>query len=92
MKQEKMTHEERLDALLKGRPLDHVPFFCFSLGFCAKNVGYLVDTIYRDPEKSFQAQIWTKEQYGYDSDPFLFCHCECSVSENFFRSYRLYIK
>ena len=70
MKQEKMTHEERLDALLKGRPLDHVPFFCFSLGFCAKNVGYPVKTIYRDPKKSFQAQIWTKEQYGYDSDPF----------------------
>jgi uroporphyrinogen decarboxylase len=70
MKQDRMTPAERLDALLKGKPLDRIPFFSFVLGFCAKNVGYPVHTIYRDPERSFQAQVWTKEQYGYDSDPF----------------------
>lgn len=65
-----MTDAERLDALLNGRTPDRVPFFSFALGFCAKNTGYPIQTIYQDPEKSFQAQIRTKKQYGYDSDPF----------------------
>ena len=70
MKTDRMTSAERMDALLKGKPVDRVSFFSFALGFCAKNVGYPVATIYSDPEKSFRAQQWTKEQYGYDSDPF----------------------
>jgi uroporphyrinogen decarboxylase len=70
MKQDRMTSTERLDTLLNGRTPDRVPFFTFALGFCARNTGYPVQTIYRDPEKSFQAQLLTKKQYGYDSDPF----------------------
>ena len=70
MKTEGMPSAERLSALLKGEPVDRVPFLSFILGFCARNVGYSVASIYSDPEKSLQAQIWTKEQYGYDSDPF----------------------
>jgi uroporphyrinogen decarboxylase len=70
MKRDRMTSAERLDALFSGRIPDRVPFFSFALGFCAKNAGYPVQTIYRDPEKSFQAQILTKKQYDYDSDPF----------------------
>lgn len=70
MRQEKMTSQERLEALFRGEPLDRVPFLSFILGFCAKNVGYPVATIYSDPLKSFKAQMWTREQYGYDSEPF----------------------
>jgi uroporphyrinogen decarboxylase len=70
MKEEKMTSAKRLDAMLNGERLDRVPFLSFILGFCAKNVGYSVATIYNDPEKSFRAQVWTQEQYGYDSEPF----------------------
>jgi uroporphyrinogen decarboxylase len=70
MKQDRMTRTERLDALFKGKLPDRVPFFSFILGFCARNVGYPIHTIYSDPVKSFQAQLWTREQYGYDSDPF----------------------
>jgi uroporphyrinogen decarboxylase len=70
MKQDRMTSAERIEALLKGKPLDRIPLLSFILGFCARNVGYPVATIYSDPEKSFQAQVWTQEQYGYDSDPF----------------------
>jgi uroporphyrinogen decarboxylase len=65
-----MTPTERLGALIEGKPLDRIPFFSFALGFCAKNVGYPVATIYSDPAKSFMAQLWTREQYGYDSEPF----------------------
>jgi len=70
MRQDRMTSAARLDALLKGEPLDRVPFLSFILGFCAKNVGYPVAAIYSDPEKSFRAQVWTREQYDYDSEPF----------------------
>jgi uroporphyrinogen decarboxylase len=70
MRQEKMSSAERIDALLKGGSLDRVPFLSFILGFCAKNVGYPVSAIYSDPQKSFWAQVWTMEQYGYDSEPF----------------------
>lgn len=69
-KQDRMTSTERLNALLKGEPLDRVPFLSFILGFCAKNVGYPVAAIYSDPEKSFWSQVWTRDQYGYDSEPF----------------------
>jgi uroporphyrinogen decarboxylase len=65
-----MTSVERLKALLEGKPLDRVPLLSFILGFCAKNVGFPVATIYSDPEKSFWAQVWTREQYGHDNDPF----------------------
>jgi uroporphyrinogen decarboxylase len=70
MKQAEMTPRERLEALLNGQRVDRVSFFSFILGFCARNTGYPVHTIYSDPEKSFQAQFWTREQYRYDSDPF----------------------
>ena len=65
-----MNSSERLRALLEGKKVDRVPFLSFSLGFCAKNVGYSVASIYSDPEKSFWAQVRTREQYGYDSEPF----------------------
>ncbi|OPY74248.1 MAG: methylcobalamin:coenzyme M methyltransferase [Syntrophorhabdus sp. PtaU1.Bin058] len=70
MRQEKMTWVERLDALRNGRSVDRVPFLSFILGFCAKNVGYPVASVYSDPERSLLAQMLTREQYGYDSEPF----------------------
>ena len=70
MQRGRMTSNERLEALLKGEQLDRVPFLSFILGFCARNVGYPVATIYSDPLKSFRAQMLTREQYGYDSEPF----------------------
>ena len=65
-----MTTSDRLIALLEGKPLDRVPFFSFTLGFCARNVGYPISSIYNDPEKSMLAQIYTRNQYEYDSYPF----------------------
>ena len=69
-RQDKLSSSERLRALLDGKQVDRVPFLSFILGFCAKNVGYPVSSIYSDPEKSFWAQFYTREQYGYDSEPF----------------------
>jgi uroporphyrinogen decarboxylase len=65
-----MTHAERIAAFRKGEKADRVSFLSFILGFCAKNVGYSTASVYGEPAKSLQAQIWTREQYGYDSEPF----------------------
>jgi uroporphyrinogen decarboxylase len=65
-----MTSAERIEALRRGEPLDRVPLLYFILGFCAKNAGYPVSSVYGDPEKSLEAQLRTQEHYGYDSEPF----------------------
>jgi uroporphyrinogen decarboxylase len=68
-RQEKMTKKERIAALLKEDPIDHVPFYPFVLGFCARNVGYPLSVIYSDPARSWEAQLWTHEEYGFDWGP-----------------------
>jgi len=64
-----MTKKERLSALLSGQPVDRVGLFPFLLGFCARNVGVPIETIYSKPEQSFDAQIRTMEQYDFDWGP-----------------------
>ena len=68
-RRDEMSSKERMDALMSGQQPDRVPFDPFARGFCARNVGYSVASFYNDPEKSFQSQVWTKEQYGYDGNP-----------------------
>ncbi len=74
LRQDKMTVAERMSALLSGKPVDRVLLSLFDMScglgwFCTKNVGYPIDSTYSDPEKSFWAQVWTQEQYGYDGSP-----------------------
>ncbi|MBW1771861.1 MAG: uroporphyrinogen decarboxylase family protein [Deltaproteobacteria bacterium] len=60
----------RIQALLKGKPVDRVPFFPLHvMGFAAVNVGYPLGSMYSDAEMSFRAQVWTQEQYGYEYMP-----------------------
>lgn len=61
---------ERLNALLNGEKIDRIPHLSFILGFCARNYGIPLSNIYSDPERSFEAQWHTREQYGFDSEPF----------------------
>ena len=69
MRQDEMTKKERIEALLGGKPVDRVPLYPFIMGFSARNVGYHIATTYSDPKKSFEAQLWTQEQYGFDWGP-----------------------
>jgi uroporphyrinogen decarboxylase len=64
-----MDNSTRIKNLLSGNPVDRVPHFPFILGFCAKNVGLPIATIYNDAEKSFDAQMKTFEQYEVDWGP-----------------------
>lgn len=64
-----MTTKERMTALMKGEPMDRVPFVPFIMGFAARNVGLPVATYYEDPEKSYWASEMTQKQYDYDGTP-----------------------
>jgi uroporphyrinogen decarboxylase len=64
-----MTTTDRAIRLLEGETVDRTPLFPFILGFCAKNAGYPIATIYSDAQKSFELQSWTHEQYGFDWGP-----------------------
>lgn len=65
-RQETMSPGERMHAILARQRPDRVPFMPFIFGYCAKNVGYPIRTVYEDPEKCFWAQMWTAEMFGYD--------------------------
>ncbi|MCD6231354.1 uroporphyrinogen decarboxylase family protein [Candidatus Aerophobetes bacterium] len=69
IKQKAAMLRERVEALLQGYRSERVPLYPFLLGFCARNVGYPISSIYTDPVKSFMAQLWTFEQYGFDGVP-----------------------
>ena len=64
-----MTKKQRIQAMLAGKSVDRVPLFPFLLGFCAKNLGHPIATIYSDAGESFDAQLKTLEQYGFDWGP-----------------------
>ncbi len=68
-KPDKLSPPERMGALLTRKQPDRVPFIPFIFGYCAKNVGYPVASIYEDAEKSFWAQLWSSMQYDYDGGP-----------------------
>ncbi|MFC1860913.1 uroporphyrinogen decarboxylase family protein [Chloroflexota bacterium] len=72
LRPDEMTSAERMEALLKGQPVDRVPLIFFSgMGFCARNLGYSLTAMYDDPEKSFHAQILTMENYSFEIEPIL---------------------
>jgi len=65
MRQQKegMCGQERIEALFNYTVPDRVPIGSMSLGFNAINAGYQVREILENPEKCFQAAIWTAELY-----------------------------
>jgi uroporphyrinogen decarboxylase len=67
-KGDKMTSKERVDALLKGQPVDHVGLFLFARGFCARSTGVSLNDFYTNPKKSLEAQIWVAQMYGQDEN------------------------
>ncbi len=65
-RQDTMSPAERMGSILMRQRPDRVPFMPFIFGYCAKNVGYPIRAVYDDAEKSFWAQMWTAEMFGYD--------------------------
>ena len=66
---ETMTSGQRMAAVARGERPDRVPFMPLGAGFCAGLVGYPIHSIYDDPHRSFWAQTWAQELFGYDGFP-----------------------
>ena len=66
-----MGYRERIAALLNGKPVDRVPVWLWLLSstFPARMVGYTMASSYNDPEKSFRAQILTRDMFQSDDIP-----------------------
>jgi len=69
LRQDRMSSQERMDALFNYRKPDRVPIGAMGTGFPTRNIGYTVADAYNDPEKSFEGIKWTAEQYGWDPIP-----------------------
>jgi len=65
-----MIQNERIEALLNREAIDCVPFVHKGYSFCASNVGIPKADIFEFPLKSYQAQLWTMEQYHAEQAPF----------------------
>lgn len=59
-----MTAEERIQALMEGKPLDRVPLNLQAFSFSAVNVGWSINDWYTDMQKNFDSGRMTAEQYG----------------------------
>lgn len=69
LKHDTMTTGERMKAVVNNTGPDRIPFIPMAVGFCAKTANYSIRDIYENPEKSFWAQVWTQELFGYDGSP-----------------------
>ena len=65
-KQDKMSSQERMTAVLSRQPVDRVPFYSLAFGFCTLNCGYTIADAYNDIPKASDAQNWAVEQYNWD--------------------------
>ena len=71
LRSDEMTSQQRMTALVKGQPLDRVPFVPFILGFAAHNVGMSLAAFYSDAQKCYEASVLTRQQYDLDGSPVL---------------------
>jgi len=70
LRQDRISSEERLEALLNYRKPDRIPIsILYLIEFSARNSGYSRALSYNDPEKSFYSQVGTAEQFGWDKIP-----------------------
>ena len=65
LKQDRMTHEERLNVLLNYQKPDRIPIIGMGSGFCMINCGYTLTELQTDPLKFWNALRWTCEQYRW---------------------------
>jgi len=66
LKQDRMTHRERMHALFNYQKPDRVPIFAMGSAFYMINCGYTLTELQTDPQKAFNAMQWTCEQYGFE--------------------------
>jgi uroporphyrinogen decarboxylase len=72
LRQDEMTRDERIIALMKREPIDRITFgYRIFTGFSALNCGYTITDMFTNPRKCFDAMSWTAEQYGWQMTPMI---------------------
>lgn len=68
LRQDRMSSEERMNALFEYRKPDRIPInpLVVTHGFNSRNAGYTIASAYDAPKETFFAGLWTSEQYGWD--------------------------
>ena len=66
LKKDRMTSGERIAALFNYQKPDRVPICGMGSLFSCRNAGYPIADVYNEPERSFDAQVWTNDMYGWD--------------------------
>jgi len=66
LRQDRMTHKERMQALYEYRKPDRVPILGLGCEFAMFNAGYSLTDLQNDPRKAFHALQWACEQYGWE--------------------------
>jgi uroporphyrinogen decarboxylase len=61
-----MTSKERVDCLFNKRQPDRVALHALSNAFNSVNAGYEASVAYTEPDKAFEAMLWTYEQYEWE--------------------------
>ena len=59
-----MSDEERVQALMEGKPIDRVPLNLQAFAFSAVNVGWSINDWYTDMQKNYDSCWMTAAQYG----------------------------
>lgn len=65
LRKDRLTENERLEALWARQKPDRMPIYPMCAGFCTLNIGCSINDLYTDYKKSVDAQRWTCEQYGW---------------------------
>ena len=65
LKQDRMTHEERMNALLNYQKPDRIPIIAMASAFYMINCGYTLTELQTDPQRAFNAMQWSCEQYNW---------------------------
>jgi len=65
LRQDRMTHEERMNALYDYQKPDRVPIFGAASSFYMINCGYTLTELQTDPQKAFNAMQWSCQQYNW---------------------------
>jgi uroporphyrinogen decarboxylase len=70
LKKDRMTKDERWDAILSGKKPDRIPVWGWALGFAVVNQGLSIVDFYNDPKKSYEAQMKNADKFGFQEIPY----------------------
>ena len=65
LRKDRLTENERVEALWARQKPDRVPIWPLALGFDAINIGMTINDIYTKAKESIDSQHWTCEQFGW---------------------------